>query len=238
MKITIIITIIFSYLIGCNASEEENHKYEPEYNGKFVNTEEQLQGWYLIPVKYFHDNDPIRSSIISSRFFLAETDDEIIRNDTSFLKVEAFPDIKITVKQYAFRNTNNPESKYTSGIKVVLKNYSNDTLMFGGQDGSAKMIQEALHPNGKWQAVEYWQNSSCGNSFVMMYFPPGSKIELGAYKYSGTYKTKLRFKLFIFNEDSKNRKYSKKIVYSEPFEGSVNYSQFQIRKDFFINYFE
>lgn len=238
MKINLLILTVFSFLIGCNASVVEYHKYEPDYTGKFVNSEDQLQGWYLIPNKYFYKNDTARSSFVSPGYYLAETDSEIITNDTFFLRIEPFPDSKTIIKQYSYRNTNNPESKFTSGMKVVLKNYSNDTLMFGGQDGSVKMIQEALNPNGKWQAVEYWQNSWCGNSFVMIYFLPGSKMEFGAYKYSGTYKTKLRFKLLIFNQNSINRKYSKKLIYSEPFEGSVNYSQFQIKKEYFINYLE
>jgi hypothetical protein len=108
----------------------------------------------------------------------------------------------------------NPKKYFTA----YLINTSKSTLSAKKQDGSLIMIQEALNENGKWIPIEYWVYSGCGNS----YFNP-LKLESGKYvmipikKYSGNFKTKIRLKL----------KTNSKVLYSYPFEGSIDKSQFK-----------
>ena len=84
MKFIFLILLLFSFFFGCNASKEI-YKYEPEYGGGFVNSELQLQGWYLIPEKYAHLNDSVRSSFVSPKYYLAEYDSSITGSDSIIL---------------------------------------------------------------------------------------------------------------------------------------------------------
>lgn len=237
MKFIFLILLLFSFFFGCNASKEI-YKYEPEYGGGFVNSELQLQGWYLIPEKYAHLNDSVRSSFVSPKYYLAEYDSSITGSDSIILGFNVLLNKKRGIKQYYFRNTNDPASKFTTGFTVEIRNFSNDTLMFTGQDGSIMMIQEAIDPNGNWKPIEYWQSSFCGNSAMIVFFPPSSKMEFSAFRYEGDFKTSLRFKLLVRNQDKNYTRFRTKTFYSQPFKGSVYYSQFEIKKEPFINYLD
>lgn len=230
---------LFTYLFGCSSSEESYHQYAPEYTGKFVNSEEKLQAWYKIPDEYYHKNDSNFHSYFFGGYYLADNSDQISNRDTTAFLIKPNPNIEIILKQARYRMIVDHESKFAKGMKVNIHNNSDDTLILGVQDGSMYMIQEALDPNGNWEPIEYWVNSWCGNSYGNIYFPPHTSIYVGAYRYQGTFSTKLRFKFKYFNEKIVNGVRNKKFIYSEPFEGSVNYSQFhKMKAEPFRSYLE
>ena len=112
----------------------------------------------------------------------------------------------------------NPNDYFTA----YLVNMSDSTFKAKRQDGSLIMIQEAMDEKGKWKPIEYWVYSGCGNS----YFDP-LKLDSGKYvmipikQYHGSFKTKFRLKMKIYNT----------LFYSETFEGSIEKSQFEKQKD-------
>ncbi len=238
MKLTYIFILVFSFLIGCSSSENEFHKYEPDYLGRFVNSEEKLPGWYKIPDNYYHKNDSIQYSVFSGGYYLADKNNDFNLNDTNGFKINVFYDKDVTLKQERYRTIVDRESKFTNGMMVEIINSKNDTLVISGQDGSMYMIQEAIDPNGNWSPIEFWHSSFCGNSSVFIYFPPHTSIKVGAFRYTGSFKTKLRFKFKYFTQKPYHGEYLKKTIYSQPFDGSVNYSQFHKKSGPFINYLE
>jgi hypothetical protein len=103
-----------------------------------------------------------------------------------------------------------------------LINASDSIFNAEKQDGSLIMIQEAIDKNGDWQPIEYWTYSGCGNSyFHPLTLKPGKYIMIPIKKYNGNYKTKIRLKL----------KKDKSIFYSDPFDGSIETSQFDKKTD-------
>jgi len=58
----------------------------------------------------------------------------------------------------------------------------------------ANIVTEAW-VNHKWQAIEYLPQSWCGNSYHHVYIQPKQYWEFDAPAYTGSIKTKLRFKL-------------------------------------------
>lgn len=235
IRICFLNLILASYFLGCTSSEESYYGYEPEYNGKYVNSEAKLMAWYQIPDKYLHTNDSVHRSSFYSGYYLAEKIIENNINDTPGFNIKPHPEKVTELKQLRYRMIVERNSKYITGMVVSFTNSTNDTILLSGQDGSIIMIQEAINPIGEWQPIEYWQNSSCGNSNVQIYFPPNSSIEVGSFRYTGSFKTKIRFKFRFFNEKPINGKYEKKIIYSESFDGKVNYSQFQKIKPYYLN---
>lgn len=100
---------------------------------------------------------------------------------------------------------------------AYLINTTDSTFKTELQDGSLIMIQEALNKKNEWQPIEYWVNSGCGNSFESLNLDPGQYIIIRIIQYDGSFKTKFRLKM---------RK-GRSVFYSEPFEGTVDKSQFE-----------
>ncbi len=101
---------------------------------------------------------------------------------------------------------------------AYLVNTSDTTFIANRQDGSLIMIQEALNEEGKWQPIEYWVYSGCGNSyFDPLKLDPGKYAMIPVKKYSGSFNTKIRLKL----------KKDNTLFYSTPFEGKIEKSQFK-----------
>ena len=48
---------------------------------------------------------------------------------------------------------------------VYIKNNLNKILKIIPQDNSLYLIQEAIDKNGKWNPIEFWGFSHCGNSY-------------------------------------------------------------------------
>lgn len=105
---------------------------------------------------------------------------------------------------------------------AYLVNTTDSTFHATRQDGSLVMIQEAKDKDGSWRPIEYWIPSGCGNSyFDPLNLSPNEFAKVAIVKYSGSFQTQLRLKF----------KYSDKIMYSDPFEGSIHPSQFEIREE-------
>lgn len=104
--------------------------------------------------------------------------------------------------------------KYFIGYLI---NTTDSTFSATRQDGSLIIIQEAIDKDGKWKPIEYWVFSGCGNSYFRpLVLKSGQYVIIPIKKYSGNYKTKIRLKF----------RYGKDLIYSEPFEGSINLSLF------------
>ncbi|WP_146190703.1 hypothetical protein [Polaribacter aquimarinus] len=107
-------------------------------------------------------------------------------------------------------------------IWVYIQNTTSDTISLSHQDYSIYILQEAMDKNGLWKPIEYWESSDCGNSFGEIKIEPNEIIQTESAKYSGDFKTKIRFKL------SENNK----VYYSNAIEGNINPNKMILPNDF------
>lgn len=115
-----------------------------------------------------------------------------------------------------------------SHTAVFIYNKSNETQPIKMHDGALMMVQEARNPRGKWEAIEYFQQSGCGNSFHVENIRPKEKILTGIINYKGKYKTQLRVK---FSDGYTT-------YYSNVFEGRINLGQFKRKEEFYCYYLD
>lgn len=101
------------------------------------------------------------------------------------------------------------------GYPVYIVNPTNKTIRVEEQDGRLMIIQEAKDKNGNWKPIEFWQFSSCGNSYGGIALKPNSYIFTKIVAYRGEFETTLRLKML--NDTI--------VYYSEPFKGSINLTQ-------------
>lgn len=87
-------------------------------------------------------------------------------------------------------------------------------------------MQEAIDIDGQWKPVEYLPLSWCGNSYHMVFPDPKQYWEFAAARYTGKFKTRLRFRLQWQKSDTQ-----KLTVYSNEFDGSVNAKQFTVKQE-------
>jgi len=109
--------------------------------------------------------------------------------------------------------------KYKMVMKfpVFILNESDSTMIFEHHDGRMVMIQEALTRDGKWKAIEYFQNSGCGNSFAIHTLKPNQLLVCGVNKYQGDFKTKLRVRLISEGQ----------LLFSNTYSGFIHEEQFE-----------
>lgn len=101
------------------------------------------------------------------------------------------------------------------GYPVYIVNLTNKTIRVEEQDGRLMIIQEAKDKNGNWRPIEFWQYSSCGNSYGGVALKPNSYIFTKIVVFRGEFETTLRLKML--NDTI--------VYYSEPFKGSINLTQ-------------
>ena len=118
------------------------------------------------------------------------------------------------------------EVKNDSLFSIYIKNNSKDTLKLQTQDWHSYIIQEAKDNNGNWKPIEYWSYSDCGNSYGSEKMEPEKIIKTESEKYSGDFKTKIRFKL---NQNDE-------IYYSNQIDCNINLSKFEISTELKENY--
>jgi hypothetical protein len=111
------------------------------------------------------------------------------------------------------------------GLKVVLVNGTNERVGFPASDSRLSIVQEALDRGGKWKPIEYLPSSWCGNSYHTVFLGPNEYWEFAAARYTGKFKTRLRFRL-----DWQKSGTEKITIYSNEFEGGVNAHQFTIQQ--------
>ena len=111
------------------------------------------------------------------------------------------------------------------GLKVLLINGTNEPAGFSASDSRLYIVQEALDRRGQWKPIEYLPSSWCGNSYHTVFLGPNEYWEFAAARYTGKFKTRLRFRL-----DWQKSETEKITIYSNEFEGSVNAHQFTIQQ--------
>ena len=116
-----------------------------------------------------------------------------------------------------------------SGFPVYLINLTDTTIKLTHRKYSVPLIQEALDTDGRWKPIETLFKLPAGvvmtNYYGLTVLKPGEMIVSGIYNYRGQYKTMLRVKILI----------NGKTYYSEPFQGSINYSQIRSTKTYKFN---
>ena len=106
-------------------------------------------------------------------------------------------------------------------FEIYLVNRSKDTLKLSKQDWHLFLIQEAKNINGEWKPVEYWQYSTCGNSYLTEKLEPNGILKTETKAYKGNFETQIRFKLLNNSH----------IYYSNSIIGFVDLKQFEIPKN-------
>ncbi len=132
---------------------------------------------------------------------------------------EASPETSSSRFAFVFEDIENTQDPI---IRINLVNISNISQALTTQNGSLIMIQEALNPQGDWKPIEYWNYSwGFGEVFDEIAVQPTQSLFITAPRYKGEFNTQLRFKLKINPRGDADQ-----IVYSQPFEGSIDLSQF------------
>lgn len=117
----------------------------------------------------------------------------------------------------------NRQRNYVEAIPVSIINLGKSTIWLVQQDLKIQMIQEAKDRNGNWKPIEFWNYSRCGHSYGNLILKSNEIAIFKVLRYSGDFQTEIRLKI-------KSGKYT---YYSDPFNGSVNQSQFEIPKELF-----
>jgi len=125
------------------------------------------------------------------------------------------------------------------GFALRLVNRTDKPVACTACDSRLFLVQEALDRNGKWRPIEQMPRSGCGNSYHRVFLDRDQYWEFPAPRYSGWFKTRIRFRLELGEEqcrevggDEDKRqticlpRRGGRIIYSNEFEGSINPSQF------------
>lgn len=106
------------------------------------------------------------------------------------------------------------------GMLLVLGNPTSKAVAFETSDNRLYLVQEAQDRDGCWRPVEYLPWSWCGNSYYDILLPAKHQWSFAVPRYTGSYKTVLRFRLT--NGDA--------TIYSNVFAGSIHLSQFSVKQ--------
>lgn len=116
-------------------------------------------------------------------------------------------DSKIDIKI----NTENPTN---NSYPVIVTNLDSDTTIIGYGE-YLPLIMEALDSNGIWQPIEERFVYMCGNGVGTIILPPNEIVLTTAPIFNGDFSTKMRLHLY------------KSDIYSNSFDGKINYRQFE-----------
>lgn len=115
------------------------------------------------------------------------------------------------------------ETKNDSIFSIYIKNNEKKSLKIFPQDNSLYLIQEALNEKNEWKPIEFWGYSTCGNSYdKTINLEPQKIIHLTTDRYSGNFKTRIRFRLLL---DKMN-------YFSNEIPSTINKSKFEKSKWF------
>lgn len=110
--------------------------------------------------------------------------------------------------------------KNTDYFVAYIVNNNNSSFEYTLQDGSLLIIQEAQNKKGEWIPIEHWIYSDCGNSYDShLTLKPKTYATFPVKIFKGDFKTKIRLKM----KDLR----SKKVYYSQAFEGQIDESKFK-----------
>lgn len=111
-----------------------------------------------------------------------------------------------------------PRQTSALGMIFYLINTSDSIVRITLQDRSLPSILEARDSHGAWHPVEYWLNSTCGNSTAILPIRPSEVVAVRMYLYGGSLRTKLRIKTRIDRHT---------VLTSAPFDGTIDPGQFR-----------
>jgi hypothetical protein len=106
------------------------------------------------------------------------------------------------------------EEPFFDAYPVLIENKENDTITIAYED-FVPLITEAKDSMGNWRPIEKDWIYTCGNGVGTVILPPNEIVLSAAMIYHGHYSTTLRLRI-----DS---------TFSNEFEGSINYRQFESR---------
>lgn len=116
------------------------------------------------------------------------------------------------------------------GFPLYVINTTVDTVVFRGQDHTLNMKVQARDGQGLWKDIEYMPQTFCGNSYHPLPLEPGAHWKFVLPDYEGVFNTLLRVEL-RYPDPADRRK--EKVLYSQPFRGSINLSQFSVKQPYF-----
>lgn len=116
------------------------------------------------------------------------------------------------------------------GFPLYVINTTADTVLFRGQDHTLNMKVQARDAQGQWKDIECLPETFCGNSYHPLPLEPGAHWKFVVPDYEGAFNTLLRVELKY--PDPANRS-KEKILYSQPFRGSINLSQFSVKEPYY-----
>jgi hypothetical protein len=126
------------------------------------------------------------------------------------------------------------------GFAVRLINRTDEVVGFTACDSCLHLAQEALDRNGNWRPIELPNMPICYRSFHRVFLDKNQYWEFPARRYSGTFKTKLRFRLeqgTVHRRENGEREtvvfpeLGGRTIYSNEFDGRINVSQFVTATD-------
>ncbi|MCU7615985.1 hypothetical protein NZ698_02145 [Chryseobacterium sp. PBS4-4] len=103
-------------------------------------------------------------------------------------------------------------------FSIYVLNNSTDSIAIFRQDWKLQLIQEAKDQSGTCKPIEFWQSSTCGNSYYLQNIKSSEIIKTNSKAYQGNFQTDVRFKL----------KNNGKIYYSNSIQGNIDLSQFKL----------
>ncbi len=113
------------------------------------------------------------------------------------------------------------------GMVVRLVHRGKDPARFQGCDSGLPIIREALDSKGRWREIENTRSSWCGNSYHELSLGPNEYWEFVAPVYTGSIKTKIRFRLDA-SDEFHGRKAKQRWIYSNAFDGAVTKEQLRM----------
>ncbi len=105
------------------------------------------------------------------------------------------------------------------GFALRVVNRSDAIVAFDACDSELHLVCEAQDTNGVWRDIETAPQTTCGNSYHRVFLPEGQYWEFPARLYSGSLKTRLRFRLDPGREQ--------RAIYTNEFDGQINPVQFE-----------
>lgn len=103
------------------------------------------------------------------------------------------------------------------GMKVRVLNYTDEARKIPTLDYCLYLVQEARDSEGIWRPIEQFPAAICSFSYFSVLLEPKEYWEFDVPRYTGTFKTRLRFALLTETGH---------FVYSQEFVGAVNPGQY------------
>ena len=106
-----------------------------------------------------------------------------------------------------------------------------ERIFFAAIDSHLYLVLEARNEKGEWHPVERTPHGTgprdCAVGFHRISLKPGQYWNLEGPRYTGSLKTKLRYRLDLGKSDRTIPQPGGKLIHSNEFDGAVNPEQFQ-----------